>query len=537
VLDADLVSPSRSPFGGPCSDAESDAAEVPCDALELTLVVRDREVIEELLARSPRERGELATAALRIGVLALRTARGQVDVDAVRGEVERMLLELRKGLDEHRDRLGSDVGSVLREYFDPRDGRFAERVRRLVEDDGELARVIRAQVEGADSALARTLASHVGAESPLLRLLDPASGEGVVSGVARSVDAALAAQRERILREFSLDHREGALARLVAELTASHGKLGEALSDRIDSVVREFSLDAEDSALSRLVRRVERAQQQIADEFTLDSETSALARLRRELLAIANAQNAALAALQERVQVELAKLTATRETAARSTTHGDAFEAALLGWLEARARQAGDVFEATGATTGTIKHCKVGDAVVELGPEHRAAGARIVFEAKEDAATRLAGAREEIDTARKNRRAEVGVFVLSARSAPPGFERFRAIGPDLFAVWDADDPATDVFLEAALALARALCTRARHAAPSQLDLAAFDRAIRDVEKQLAGLSEIQTSAGTIESGAIRIRERARKMVTSLERAVETLDAACAAARSELGGGE
>ena len=110
-------------------------------------------------------------------MLSLRTVRGQVDVRAVRDEVERMLLELRKGLDEHRDRVGHDVTSVLREYFDPKDGRFAERVQRLVEDDGELARVIKGHVEGSDSALSQTLARHVGADSALLRTLDPNSSE------------------------------------------------------------------------------------------------------------------------------------------------------------------------------------------------------------------------------------------------------------------------------------------------------------------------------------------------------------------------
>jgi hypothetical protein len=71
-----------------------------------------------------------------------------------------MLLELRKGLDEHRDRVGHDVTAVLREYFDPKDGRFAERVQRLVEDDGELARVIKGHVEGSDSALAQRVVGY-----------------------------------------------------------------------------------------------------------------------------------------------------------------------------------------------------------------------------------------------------------------------------------------------------------------------------------------------------------------------------------------
>lgn len=508
------------------------------DALPLLLRVRDPELVRELAAiADPREREALALAALRIGWLSLRTARGQVDAQAVRGEVERMLGELRSGLDAHRTRLQEQLERALREYFDPEGGRFEERVRRLVHDDGELAKVIRSQVAGSDSALARTLAQHVGEGSVLLRTLDPANAEGLVAGITRLVDDSLGAQRQAILGEFSLDNREGALARLVGELTQSHGRLSEALQLRIDAVVKEFSLDAEDSALSRLVHRVERAQQQISAEFTLDSETSALARLRREWLAIAERQAEQLGELQKRVEVELAKLTTGRERDARSTAHGTAFEAALLRWLEARALAQGDAFEATGATTGVIRNCKKGDAVVELGPEHRAAGARIAIEAKEDASYTLAKARAEIDEARRNRSASAGVFVHSARSAPEGFPRFHAAGEDVFVVWDLEDPASDVRLEAALGVARALATRAGGEHATAVDFGDLERAIRQVEKQLHGLDEIQTSATTIEGSAGRIKERARILRGHLEGAIARLELGFGAARRELTGAE
>jgi hypothetical protein len=504
--------------------------------LDLLLRVRDPEVALELAAiADPREREEYALAALRIGVLSLRMARGQVDVHAVHGEVERMLIELRKGLDQHQSRLQHELESALRSYFDPRDGRFEARVQALVKDDGEIARVIRRHVEGSDSALAGTLARHVGAESPLLRMLDPQSGEGLVAGVQRLLEQQLGAQRERILGEFSLDNREGALARLVGELTHSHGKLADALQGRIDEVVREFSLDAEDSALSRLVARVEQAQRQITAEFTLDSETSALARLRRELLGIAEKQHGQLAELHKRVEIELAKITTARERDARSTAHGNDFEAALCRWLEARALEHGDVFEATGQTTGILRNCRKGDGVVQLGPEHRAAGARIVFEAKEDASTTLASARAEIEEARRNRGADVGVFVLSARSVPERWPSFHVIGEDVFLVWDVEQPDTDVRLESALAVARALATRRRAEHASEIDLDAFEGAIRAVEKQLEGLDQIQTSTNTIEGGVAAIRERARKMREHLVRAIGTLDECCDAARRELAG--
>ena len=80
---------------------------------------------------------------------------------------------------------------------------------------------------------------------------------------------------------------------------------------------------------------------------------------------------------------------------------------------------------------GLIKNRKVGDCVIELGPESVAPGARIVIEAKEEANWTLAKAREEIELARKNRDARIGLFVLSRQSAGEGFEEVGRYGDDV----------------------------------------------------------------------------------------------------------
>ncbi len=508
---------------------DSDAA-----VLELTLRIRDPEVSEELASfGSCREREQYALAALRLGVLSLRTARGQVDAQAVRGEVERMLQSLEKQLVQHRDTLQLTLGTALREYFDPKSGRFAERVQSLVHEDGELARVIRGQVEGSDSALSRTLAAHMGPESPVMRGLDPTHSEGLLPRVEEMMGDALRGQRERILREFSLDNREGALSRLVGELGEHHGKLTEALEQRIDDVVREFSLDDSESALSRLVHRVERAQQRITDEFTLDSDTSALARMRAELRGIAEKQSEKINALEQRVASEMAALSAKRSAEAKSTTHGHAFEADLASYLRTRAQNAGDLLLETGTTPGLIRNCKVGDAVLELGANHRAAGARIVIEAKEKAGYSAAQAQSELDTACKNRDAEFGIVVLSARCAAGDQHRFYPLGGGVLVVWDAEDPISDVFLDAALALGRASCVRSRHRSDESFDVAALEKAVRQVEKQIEGLEEIRTAAETIERGSGRILKRVRILDDNLSRAVRSLDRCSDAAKAAL----
>jgi hypothetical protein len=512
---------------------EAGAAELP-ESLEVRIEVRDRELIEEFVRLRPgRERDAFTADALRIGVLALRQVRGQVDAQTVRHEVDRLLDELRQGLSEHQSTLGERLSSTLREYFDPESGRFAERVDRLTHEDGELAGVMRRQVSGDGSELGRTLSAHLGPGSPLLTLVDPESRDGLASAFTKLVNKELEGQRSRILSEFSLDNREGSLSRLLTELRENHGKLTNDLGERIDEVVREFSLDDESSALSRLVQRVERAQRQITDEFSLDSESSALARMRRELMEVAQQQSEKISSMEKTVATELAALTARRAEAERTTTHGDEFEDAVARELEIGLAGGGDVFERTGTRVGLIRNCKKGDAVIELGPEQQAAGARIVVEAKDDRSFTMARARQELETARKNRGAELGIFVFSQSTAPESLAPLERVGQDVFVRWDRDDPSTDGYLAAALSVCRALCMRAREHSRDDVDLDAIERAIRDIEKQAAGLDEIKRSVQTIESSSERIVNRVRLMGKNLARGVETLDAGAATVRRAL----
>ena len=393
----------------------------PPQVLLLELTIEDRDTVDELCAYpAGGEREDFALNALRIGVLALRQARGRMDADLIQRETQRMLSGLQSQLSAHLVQTQDKLAGSLREYFDPESGRFHERVTRLVKQDGELEQVLRRQIGSTDSELCKTLLAHFGAESPLMKVLDPRESEGLLCALRETFEGQLTTQRNQVLREFSLDNKDGALSRLVGELTTNHGQLNKELQEKIDDVMKEFSLDEENSALSRLVKNVDRAQRTISSEFSLDNETSALsrlagilhgtreaidsnltldgedsslARLRREMLTILTEHSKANGEFQEEVKVALGKMIARREESEKSTRHGLVFEDAVCAYLERNAQNCGDVTERTGNTTGHIKNCKVGDCVVELGPDSAAPGARIVIEAKEDASSNLTKAR------------------------------------------------------------------------------------------------------------------------------------------------
>ena len=494
-------------------------------SLRLVLQIDDPELVEALAVHPDgRRRNAYALNALKIGVLALNQARGRIDGERVRREGERLIETMGAALSNYREGLAGDVRRSLKEYFDPQDGRFSERVERLVRKDGDLENALRAQVAGDGSALARTLSDHIGPESPIMRAVDPGSEQGLAASLAKSVETAAEEQRNRILKEFSLDEPGSALSRTVRELGDRHGAAGEALAKKVSEVVAEFSLDREDSALSRLVRRVDHAQRLISDEFSLDKDGSALARIRKEMLAHIDGLSRKNEDFQKEVIERLTEMSARKAEAMRSTTHGDDFEASLVALVTGIAQGAGDVATPTGARPGLIKQCKTGDIVVEMGPEHAAAGGRIVVEAKQSASYTLAKARAEIDEARRNRGASVGLFVFSKRTAPAGMAPFQRFGEDIFVLWDEDDAASDLFIQAGLSVARALLTRGADAsAQSVVDLEAMERAVRGVEKQLKGLAEIDGLAKNVLRDGGKIENRARIMTGELRREIDRLD--------------
>jgi hypothetical protein len=492
--------------------------------LPLELLIDDREVIRALLAHAEGDdRNQYAAEALKIGVLAMRHVAGQLNTDTFRREGEQFVLGLQNTLDQHKKNLNDQIENRLKEYFDPKDGRFSDRVQRLVAHDGELSVLIKSFIDGENSLFARTLVAHVGRDSALMKLLDPRQSDGLLTSLSKTVDDQLTQQRDHLLKEFSLDNKDGALCRLITQLTSNHGDLSKDIQTKIDVIIKEFSLNEENSALSRLVQNVTQAQRTITSEFSLDSDTSCLSRLRRELRELLDLSEKKNLQFQEEVKVSLAKIVTQREEADRSTRHGLAFEDAVCEFIIRQSQHAGDVATPTGHTTGLIKNCRIGDCLIELGPDSAAPGAKITIEAKEVDGYSLTKAREEIETARKNRAADWGIFVFSKKTAPPNLEPFARYGSDFVVIWDAEDTSTDVFLKAGIIAARALCFRSeRQSAAQQVDFEAIEKAILEIEKRAGNLDDVRKSAESIESSNKKILDRVRIDRDALIKQVEIL---------------
>ncbi len=521
------------------------------DSIRLELDVTDPEVVTECSKyQVGDERNGFALSALRLGVLSLKQACGAIDQTVVRDEGERLLLSVRELLTNHTTKSMADLTTVLGKYFDSSNGELPQRLDRLLKRDGELETVLSRHLDGEASTLCRNLEAQVGDSSPLLRFLSPEDGQGFFASLNKTVQSSADVQKEQILRQFSLDDKESALSRLVAELTDTNGRLRKDFQDDLDRITREFSLDNEDGALSRLVGRVERAHRDIVHEFspdneqsvlsrissllevtnqsiqaslTLDDENSPLSRLQRELLKVITELATGNQQFQMEMRTTLESFKARREEEARSTRHGLTFEDAVGEFVVREANRMNDVFEATGDQAGTIPRCKKGDLVITLGPDTVAPGERIVLEAKSDKSYDVSKGLAELQLAKQNRKAQVGIFVFSSETAPMGIEPVTRWGNDIAVVWDAEDANMDVYLKAAISIARAIVVQQRqHSEECTAEFAEMEKAIAAISREAGVLDDISRMANTVKNNGEKIVKTADRLKSKLDDQIEIL---------------
>jgi len=533
---------------------------LPTRSLRISLLVSDPEVLNELERRDDgAAREAFATQALRLGVLALRQASGSLDADVIRREGDQLLSSVGAVLHERTSELSSALAKTMQQYLDPTSGALPQRIEQLTKPNGDLERILGEHLAGDQSVIAQTLAAHVGETSPLFKLLSPTQSDGLLAAMTMTFKRALDGQRDEVLNQFSLDRKESALSRLLAEVTTSNGKLRSELAEDVGKVAHEFSLDNEDGALSRLVARVERAQETIAEEFsldhegsalqrlsslltktseavetslTLDDEASPLARLKREVLDVLDQHKAANVNFQTEVRSTLETFKTRREEAVRSPAHGNTFEAAVGEFLRHEAQGYGDLYEAVGTTKGQLDR-KTGDHVLTLGAESGAPETRIVCEAKAKKGYTEREAIDEIARARKNRDAQIGLVVISRAFAPEGMSALRRVGNDLLVVWDSDDVASDLALRMAVSVARALCVRenvANSAAEASFDR--IDQSIESIAEQIRIVDDIIHSARLVKRRGEKIGAGAEKLRATIEREVAALQDHVKALRKE-----
>lgn len=347
--------------------------------------------------------------------------------------------------------------------------------------------------------------------------------------------------------QLSLDNADGPITKLVKQVHATNDELArdlgkgniehrEGLAQCITALARQFSTDDPTSALSRLVSAITEGGQKAAGQLTLDDPTSALSRMHGSLMGLLKTQNTGAQEFQQNIATTLAALATRRKVEAESTLHGRTFQDQALRAIADLAGQRGHVFEDVSSRPGLIPpRCKTGDGVLKVGPDYLARDAVIVVEAKDEKGYSVRNMLTESERARKNRGAAFGMFVISAAYAPPGMAPLMHCGDDIIVAWDADNPATDICLDAALTMACGLATREAAAKGQAIDFTAIDRTIISVEKTATGLTQIFVSATTIRNAADKILDESKPQHAALIAQLATLRGHITALRGAAGG--
>ena len=178
-----------------------------------------------------------------------------------------------------------------------------------------------------------------------------------------------------------------------------------------------------------------------------------------------------------------------------------------------------DEVELVKGTPGLIDRCKTGDYLITTGEYTGAPGKKIVMEVKNGKDIKLENAKKELKKAKKNRDADIGIFVCSDSCAPPEIGNFKRIGNDFF-VTAADDLESDqsaFFVNAAYEISRGIIvSESRALQKNNIDtkfiLSRIDEAIFSMSK----IDTIVTKAKTISNNGTAVVEIANELKNDLQ---------------------
>lgn len=465
-------------------------------------------------------RQELASDAWTIGLRALGNAYKKAEESRL-GDIGKTLLDdVDKQLAGYIEKHQAELVRVLQRYFDPKDGQIAQRIDGFVKDGGDLSRVLAGYFAPEHGALARTLAQELGASSPLLRRLSPTDSEGIVCLLEKKIDEVLRRNNDSLAKALDPLAEDGAVARLFRSLRAEMAKTEADRTKQLALATKALDANDETSLLSRLMRETQSARRSLLSAFNADEPGSPLAVLRTSLTKMleqhAKTQAESLAALDERqrkleqdIRASLTRLEERKRADATSPRGGFTYEDAVVRFIQRAVQGAPLIAEPTGRSVGACRGSKVGDLTLRFTADSLYDGATIVVEAKHDLGYTETKALRELEEARANRMASVGLFVMARSHAPVGFPGLVRRGQDVIVIWDAEDETTDPYLLAALFLVMALVTRSRRPAEDG-DLKALADIEGRIQNELARQEKMKKLAENIRKNADDLQEELRK---------------------------
>jgi hypothetical protein len=491
-------------------------ASVQLSAAELAVTLHDRR--PEVVALfddyiHDTDRDQLALDAWAVGLRALANAHAAAHESKLKDIGANLLANIDTHFKRHVEDQQRTIGTVLGRFFDPADGQVSRRLTEFVADHGALARVLEKFLAPQNSVLADALNRQLGEASPLLKRLSPTDSTGVVKSIESVLQGVLEDSRAALEQTLDPLAENGAVARFLKSLR------DELRQKQLTTALAALDANNENSLLSRLVRETHAARAEVVKAFNPSVPDSPIAVLEKAMTKLfhdhtgtqaelANRQEERQVQFEKEVREALSRMETKRALDLKAPRGGHDFEDAVLGFVRQATSGGPCVFAAVGDVAG-LGRCKKGDAVVTFTAESAFEGATVVFEAKRDGSYNEARAIAELNEARKNRDASVGVFVMARSHAGDDFRPFVRHGNNVLVVWDENDPSTDPYLHAAITLGFCLVARIR-AVRDAGDINALREVEQRIANEVARLSRIENACDTITKQASTIAEEVRK---------------------------
>jgi hypothetical protein len=472
------------------------------------------------------QRATLVNDAWTIGLRALSNAHAQAQEARLQDVGNTIIKDVDKQLQAYVETQQKVIASVLAKYFDPTDGQLSQRLTAFVGDQGVLARLLERYLSPQNSVLVQTLAKQVGDDSPLFKKLSPTESDGLVKVLETQLRAVMDEGHEELVRALDPLEEDGAVSRFLRSLRDELKGADEDRAKQLATALAALNANDEDSLINRLVHETNRARQAVLNAVNPDAPESPMGIMKVTLTKLLKEhaithtdllreQQARQEQFEKEVREALTRIVTKRERDQKSPQGGFDFEDAVIEFVAAATRGAPCVFEATGNSAGTVGRCKKGDAVLRFTSDSAFSGSGVVFEAKRDAACSPQKALEELDTARRNRGAVAGVFVMARSHAGDLFPKFARYGSNVLVTWDETDPETNPYLHAAVLLGMALVTRGQTVGDAG-DIAALQDIESSIEGEATRLDKMEKHNDSIRKSSDQIGEEIRKAQKALD---------------------
>src|SRR5262249_48434302 len=151
---------------------------------------------------------------LKVGVIALETARPTLDTQIVKDQFAEMQ---------------QDLGKALAYYFAEKNGIVPKSLNDALGENGALAQFFQRHFDPESGRLVRLMQVQNGTGSAYGKLIDPKNKYGLIATIEEKVKKLLEVKLNEVVKEFSLDENGSAMGRLKEMIDNAFSDLRESL--------------------------------------------------------------------------------------------------------------------------------------------------------------------------------------------------------------------------------------------------------------------------------------------------------------------